>query len=89
MVRWHEWQRIRSSGACISEKTVAKPIDEIAATFGITEITVKQRLALANLLPKIKDAYRAEEIDDATIRHLTLATKGQQPMLPVLRLNLV
>ena len=55
-----------------------KPIDEIAATFGITEITVKQRLALANLLPKIKDAYRAEEIDDATIRHLTLATKSQQ-----------
>lgn len=53
-------------------------IDGIAATFGITPQAVKQRLALANLLPKIKDAYRAEEIDDETIQHLTLATKSQQ-----------
>ena len=55
-----------------------RTIDGIAATFGITPQTVRQRLALANLLPKIKDAYRAEEIDDETIRHLTMATKAQQ-----------
>jgi ParB family chromosome partitioning protein len=55
-----------------------RTIDGIAATFGITPLIVKQRLALANLLPKIKDAYRAEEIDAETIQHLTLATKAQQ-----------
>ena len=55
-----------------------RTIDGIAATFGITPLIVKQRLALANLLPKIKDAYRAEEIDAESIQHLTLATKVQQ-----------
>ncbi|HSZ75277.1 MAG TPA: ParB/RepB/Spo0J family partition protein, partial [Rhizomicrobium sp.] len=55
-----------------------RKIDDIAATFGLTVLTVKQRLALANLLPKIRDAYRAGEIDDESIRHLTLASKGQQ-----------
>jgi len=55
-----------------------RTIDGIAATFGITPQVVKQRLALANLLPKIKEAYRADEIDDETVRHLTMATKSQQ-----------
>jgi len=55
-----------------------RAIDGIAATFGITPQVVKQRLALANLLPKIREAYRAEEIDDETVQHLTMATKGQQ-----------
>jgi ParB family chromosome partitioning protein len=55
-----------------------RSIAEIAATFGITEIMVKRRLALGNLLPKIRDAYRNEEIDAETIRHLTLASKAQQ-----------
>jgi ParB family chromosome partitioning protein len=44
----------------------------------MTNTMVKQRLALGNLLPKIRDAYRAEEIDDETVRHLTLASPGQQ-----------
>jgi len=51
---------------------------DIAATFGITERQVTQRLALGNLLPRIRDAYRAEEIDAETVRHLTLASKLQQ-----------
>lgn len=55
-----------------------RTVDGIAATFGVTPQTVKQRLALANLLPKIKEAYRAEEIDDETVQHLTMATKSQQ-----------
>ncbi len=53
-------------------------IGEIAATFGITETMVKQRLALGNLLPKLRDAYRNDEIDSETIRYLTLASKAQQ-----------
>ena len=55
-----------------------RTVESIAATFGVTEIAVKQRLALGNLVPKIRDAYRAEEIDGETLRYLTMATKAQQ-----------
>src|SRR5579883_3474433 len=55
-----------------------RSVAEIATTFGITERMVGQRLALGNLLPRIRDAYRKEEIDAETIRHLTLASKAQQ-----------
>jgi ParB family chromosome partitioning protein len=55
-----------------------RTIGEIADTFGVTEITVKRRLAIANLSPKIRTAYRAEEIDGETLRALTLASKQQQ-----------
>ena len=53
-------------------------VEHIAATFGLTDLMVKRRLALGNLLPKIREAYRREEIDAETIRHLTMATKAQQ-----------
>ncbi|HWT96295.1 MAG TPA: ParB N-terminal domain-containing protein [Terriglobales bacterium] len=53
-------------------------LGEIATTFGLTETQVMQRLALGNLLPKIREAYRAEGIDPETVRYLTLATKAQQ-----------
>ena len=55
-----------------------KSVEDIAQTFGITELMVKRRLAIGNLLPKIRDAYRKEEIDSETIRHLTLASRSQQ-----------
>jgi ParB family transcriptional regulator, chromosome partitioning protein len=55
-----------------------RTIEEIANTFGVTEIMVKRRLAIANLSPKIRTAYRAEEIDGETLRTLTLASKQQQ-----------
>ena len=55
-----------------------KSVEDIAATFGITELMVRRRLALGELLPKIRDAYRNEDIDAETIRHLTMATKRQQ-----------
>lgn len=51
---------------------------EIADTFGVTEIMVKRRLALANLSPKIRQAYRDEEIDGKTLKAFTLASKQQQ-----------
>ncbi|MBO9601845.1 MAG: ParB N-terminal domain-containing protein [Novosphingobium sp.] len=50
----------------------------ISSTFGIPELAVKRILALGNLLPRIREAYRREEIDPATVRHLTLASKQQQ-----------
>jgi ParB family transcriptional regulator, chromosome partitioning protein len=55
-----------------------RSVEDIANTFGVTELTVKRRLALANLHPKIRTLYRAEEIDAETLRSLTLATKQQQ-----------
>ena len=55
-----------------------RTIDGIAATFGMTGAQVKQRLALGNLLPGIRSAYRGEEIDDETVRHLTMASASQQ-----------
>ena len=55
-----------------------KMVEDIATTFGVTEIMVKRSLALGDLLPAIREAYRAEEIDARTIRHLTLASKDKQ-----------
>lgn len=52
--------------------------DELAATFGFSERQVAQILALGNLMPRIRDLYRAEKIDVASVRFLTLATKAQQ-----------
>jgi len=53
-------------------------VEGIAVQFGITERLVKQRLAIANLLPSILTLYRKEDIGADTVRILTLATKKQQ-----------
>jgi len=55
-----------------------RTVEEIANIFGVTEIMVRRRLAIANLLPKIRQLNRSEEIDSATLRALTLASKQQQ-----------
>ncbi|WP_136661350.1 ParB/RepB/Spo0J family partition protein [Nitratireductor sp. XY-223] len=55
-----------------------REIAEIAETFGVTDLTVKRVLALANLIPAIKTAYRNDEIDQSTLRVLTMASKAQQ-----------
>jgi ParB family transcriptional regulator, chromosome partitioning protein len=55
-----------------------RSIEDIANVFGVTELTVKRRLAIANLAPKIRQLYRVEDIDAETLRALTLATKQQQ-----------
>lgn len=55
-----------------------RTVGEIAETFGVSERMVERRLALGNLLPGIRTAFRNEEIDAASIRQLTLATKAQQ-----------
>lgn len=39
---------------------------------------MKRILALGNLLPRIRTLYRGAQIDVATVRHLTLASKNQQ-----------
>ena len=51
---------------------------DIAATFGLPDLAVRRILALGNLLPRIRSLYRKGDIDGASIRHLTLASKAQQ-----------
>jgi ParB family chromosome partitioning protein len=52
--------------------------DEIADTFALPVLAVRRTLALGNLLPRIRDLYRHDKIDAATVRHLTLASKARQ-----------
>ena len=69
VTRWETFARLVKEG---------RDIADISATFGIPELGVKRILALGNLLPRIRDLYRKEKINAATVRHLTLASKQQQ-----------
>jgi len=69
VARWETFARLVDQGRSVAD---------IAVTFGVSEIMVRRALALGNLLPEIRDAYRAEEIDPQTIRHLTLASPDKQ-----------
>jgi ParB family transcriptional regulator, chromosome partitioning protein len=51
---------------------------ELSATFGLPDLAVKRILALGNLMPRIRSLYQREDIDRATVHHLTLASKRQQ-----------
>lgn len=69
VTQWETFTRLVKEGQ--------SPAD-IAATFGLPDLTVARVLALGNLLPRIRSLYAAEKIDRATVRHLTLASKSQQ-----------
>jgi ParB family chromosome partitioning protein len=69
VARWETFTRLVRKG---------RTSEDIALTFGLTELQVKRTLALGNLLPRIRTLYRRDEIDAATLRHLTMATKAQQ-----------
>lgn len=69
VTQWETFARLVREGR--------KP-DEIGATFGMPDALVRRILALGNLLPRIRDLYRSERIDAATVRHLTMASKAQQ-----------
>lgn len=55
-----------------------RSIEEIASDFAFEVQTVKRILALGNLLPRIRTLYRDAEIDQTTVKQLTLASKSQQ-----------
>lgn len=55
-----------------------RTVEEIAVTFGVTELSVRRVLALAALSAPIRKLYADEKIDRETIRALTLATPAQQ-----------
>ncbi|WP_232494815.1 ParB/RepB/Spo0J family partition protein [Novosphingobium kaempferiae] len=67
--QWESFTRLVREG---------RGVEEIAMTFGLPELSIRRVLALGNLLPRIRDLYRAERIDRVTVRHLTLASKSQQ-----------
>jgi ParB family chromosome partitioning protein len=69
VTRWETFTRLVKEG---------RSAEEIALTFGLTELQVKRTLALGNLPPRIRQLYRDQNIDAVTIRHLTLASRAQQ-----------
>jgi len=69
VTQWESFVRLVKEG---------QAVEDIAATFGITERLVTRILALGNLVPRIRALYRQEKVDAATVRHLTMATKAQQ-----------
>ena len=69
VTRWETFTRLVKEG---------RSPQDIALTFGLTELQVKRTLALGNLLPRIRNLYRDQKIDAVTVRHLTLASKAQQ-----------
>lgn len=69
VTQWESFTRLVKEG---------RSVEQIGQTFGLTDLYVRRILALGNLLPRIRDLYRREEINAASVRHLTLATKAQQ-----------
>ena len=69
VTRWETFTRLVKEG---------RSPEDISLTFGLTELQVKRTLALGNLLPRIRNLYRNDEIDAVTVRHLTLASKVRQ-----------
>lgn len=69
VTRWESYTRLVREG---------RSPEEIALTFGLTDLQVKRTLALGNLLPRIRSLYRRGDLDAATVRHLTLVTKARQ-----------
>jgi ParB family chromosome partitioning protein len=69
VTQWETFTRLVKEG---------RDVTNIAATFGLPDLTIARVLALGNLLPRIRSLYAAEKIDRATVRHLTLASKSQQ-----------
>lgn len=59
-------------------KAKGRTTEDIAARFGVTELLVRKRLAIANLIKPLLTAYRKGAVDVHTLRLLTLATKKQQ-----------
>lgn len=67
--QWETFSRLTGAGRSVAD---------IAHIFAMSEPTVRRVLALGALLPDIRQAYRDDDIDAATIRQLTLADHEQQ-----------
>ena len=67
--QWETFSRLTGAG---------RGVTDIARIFAMSETTVRRVLALGGLLPAIREGYRDDDIDAATIRQLTLADQEQQ-----------
>lgn len=59
-------------------KKQGQSIEDIAAHFGVGELLVNKRLAIANIHTPILNAYRKEMVSVQSLRALTMASKAQQ-----------
>lgn len=71
----HELDEYRAFADLIGQGNSA---EDVAARFGVTERYVKQRMAIANIIPPILKAYEKGEIRADVLRVLTLASKRKQ-----------
>ena len=70
-VAMHPADQVEAFGAlALAGATVA----DIAASFGVSERTVEQRLRLGHVAPELLDAYREDRIDLATLKAFTVTT---------------
>ena len=67
----HPADQVVAFRACVDAGT---SVAVIAARFGVSEHTVAQRLRLAHAAPELLDAYRADEMDLATLMAFTVTT---------------
>ena len=56
VTQWESFTRLVKQG---------RSVEDIAATFGLPDLTIKRILSLGNLLPRIRHMYGREEIDRA------------------------
>jgi ParB family chromosome partitioning protein len=57
-----------------------KPVEDIAAQFGVSPIVVRRRLALSNVHPTLIKAYEAGEMNLETLQAFTLASSHKQQL---------
>ena len=70
-VAMHPADQVEAFGAlALAGATVA----DIAASFGVSERTVEQRLRLGHVAPELLDAYREDRIDLATLKAFAVTT---------------
>ncbi len=70
-VAMHPADQVQAFGAlALAGATVA----DIAARFGVSERIVEQRLRLGHAAPELLDAYRADQIDLATLKAFAVTT---------------
>lgn len=55
-----------------------KTIEDVAAAFGVTPVTVKRRLTLAKVSPVLIDLYREDKINTEQVMALALADSHEQ-----------
>ena len=76
-VAMHPADQVEAFGAlALAGATVA----DIAASFGVSERTVEQRLRLGHVAPELLDAYREDRIDLATLKAFSVTTDRARQM---------